>query len=80
MAVVVRYSMTAGAHIRFGSKDILRCGNYSITSLARPSSGSGKVMPNALADLRLVIRLSLPAEPARQGCAHLRRLSSEIGQ
>ena len=65
--------------VRFGSKaDILRCGNYSITSVPRPSSGSGAVS-------RLVIRLSLPAEPAGQhavhiyvACAHLCRLSSEI--
>jgi hypothetical protein len=36
-------------HVRFVPKaDILPCGNYSIASLARPSSGSGKAMAERL--------------------------------
>jgi hypothetical protein len=45
--------------VRFGSKaDILRCGKrsrYSITSSARPDTGSGMVIPSALAVLKLMI-------------------------
>jgi hypothetical protein len=49
------------AHARNRHMQCSKCGAYSITSSARPSSGSGTVRPSAVAVLRLIINSTLVA-------------------